>query len=376
MKRPPGVTPPPAGPPRDEHPVVRAEPQRPAPGMRRSKNAPKSVDAAARATSESIPEAITEPIDIVPVGGTSATKTGSASGFSGLPPLPDVSMDEPRGPATGGGESPKPWWLTRRTDPTVEDAAAAEKNLARAERRRRTYERAEARRFTEATRTRRRKYLLGLAGAAGLVLLVVLTAYSPLLAVRTITVEGASRVDAAAVSAALENQLGRPLTLVDFGEVKESLATFPLIQSYVTEARPPDTLVVRIVERRPVVTVAADGAFALVDAAGVVVETTPARAAGYPIIDVAATPVESPGFAAASQVLLALTPEFLAQVDSVGAPTPDSVTLVLANGQRIVWGSAEDSALKARILAGMISNPAIPNVTEYDVSSPEAPITH
>ncbi|SMG49345.1 FtsQ-type POTRA domain-containing protein [Agreia pratensis] len=367
MKRPPGVTPPPAGPPEAERPNEprAAEPRRRAPGgIRRSK----------KKTSSEV-EAITEPIDIV--SGSASTPEAS-SGFRSLPPLPEVSLGDGRdsGRDDDDDSSPKPWWLTRRTDPTVEKAAEAEKNLAHAERRRRRYERAEARRFTQATRTRRRKYLMGLAATVVLVLVVVLTAYSPLLAVRTITVEGASRVDASAVSAALDDQLGRPLTLVDFGEVKKTLETFPLIQSYVTEARPPDTLVIRIVERRPVVTVAADGAFNLVDAAGVVVETTPARAPGYPTIDVAATPVDSPGFAAASQVLLALSPEFLAQVDAVSAPTPDSVTLALTNGQRVVWGSAEDSALKARIVASMISNPGIPDVTEYDVSSPEAPIVH
>jgi len=365
MKRPPGVTPPPAGPPEAEKPIEHrdATPRRRAPvGIRRSKKS--SGD-----------DATTEPIDIVPAAVHPASE--GLADFRSLPPLPEVTHDAEHDAARDDDDSsPKPWWLTRRTDPTVEKAAEAEKNLAHAEKRRRRYERAEARRFTQATRTRRRKYLIGLAASVALVLVVVLTAYSPLLAVRTITVEGASRVDASAVSAALSDQLGRPLTLVDFGEVKQALETFPLIQSYVTEARPPDTLVIRIVERRPIVTVAVDGAFNLVDAAGVVVETTPARAPGYPTIDVAATPVDSPGFAAASQVLLALSPDFLAQVDSVSAPTPDSVTLALTNGQRVVWGSAEDSALKARIVASMISNPGIPDVTEYDVSSPEAPITH
>jgi cell division protein FtsQ len=370
MKRPPGVTPPPAGPPAAE---PSAAPRAPRPARR----TPSGIRGSSRLPASDV-DAITEPLDIIPATATAKATAPAVARrpADGLPPLPEVTADDDPSTQVADDSEPKPWWLTRRTDPTVEKTVEAEKNLAHAERRRRRYERAEARRFTQATRTRRRKYLLGLAAAAGLVLLVVLTAYSPLLAVRTITVEGASRVDPAAVSTALDDQLGRPLTLVDFGEVKRTLETFPLIQSYVTEARPPDTLVVRIVERRPVVTVAADGAFALVDAAGVVVETTPVRAPGYPIIDIAATPVDTPGFAAASQVLMALTPEFLAQIDSVSAPTPDSVTLVLTSGQRVVWGSAEDSALKARIVASMISNPAIPGVTEYDVSSPEAPIIH
>ncbi|WP_202566957.1 FtsQ-type POTRA domain-containing protein [Agreia sp. COWG] len=339
--------------------------------------------ARSRASSGSaIDEAATEPIPVVTAGIVSADAdatrpvsdrpSGDASfaPVSPLQPLPEASD-----PEADSRAEPKPWWLTRRPDPAVQDSAEADKTLARAEKNRRRYERAEARRFTQTARTRRKRLLIGAASTVAVVLLLVLTAYSPLLAVRTITVEGASRVDAGAVSEALGDQLGRPLTLVDFDEVRKTLATFPLIQSYVTEAQPPSTLVVRIVERRPVVVVAANGAFDLVDPAGVVVETSPARPPGYPTIDVQATPINSAGFAAATQVLLALTPEFLAQVDSVSAATPDSVTLALTNGQRVVWGSAEDSALKARILASMISNPAIPNVSEFDVSSPEAPIT-
>jgi cell division septal protein FtsQ len=363
MKRPVGLTPTPQ-PPEGARPEAN-EAQQKKPRSARRDRASRRPPASDHPASE----ADTQPIDIVaPAPITLATALPQYSELS-----TDDELDEQHDSAAG--ES-KPWWLTGKSDPAARQSAEADRSLAQAERRRRRYERAEARRFTQGTRKRRKRALLGAAGALGLVLLVVLTAYSPLLAVRTISIEGTSRIDAAAVSAALDDQLGRPLTLVDFGEVKSTLEKFPLIQSYVTEARPPDTLVVRIVERRPVVTVAAEGAFQLLDSAGVVVETTPARAPGYPMIDTAATPVDSPGYAAATAVLLALSPDFLAKVDSVGAATPDSVTLVLTSGQRVVWGSAEDSALKARILASMIANPGLPSVSEYDISSPEAPIIH
>src|SRR5207244_6325854 len=61
-----------------------------------------------------------------------------------------------------------------------------------------------------------------------------------------------SRIKAAAVSAALKDQLGRPLPLVDFNAIRADLAAFPLIRSFSTESHPPSTLVVRIVERVPV----------------------------------------------------------------------------------------------------------------------------
>jgi cell division protein FtsQ len=363
MKRPVGLTPTPQPPEGARPEASDATQKQPRPARRsRAARRPQASDRPAS-------EADTQPIDIV--------APATAPFATALPQYSDLLANgEPDESGSSAPGEPKPWWLTGKSDPTATQSAEADRNLAQAERRRRRYERAEARRFTQATRRRRKRALLGLAAALALVLLVVLTAYSPLLAVRTISVEGTSRVDAAAVSAALDDQLGRPLTLVDFAEVKSTLEKFPLIQSYVTEARPPDTLVVRIVERRPVVTVSADGAFQLLDSAGVVVETTPARAPGYPMIDTSATPVDSPGYSAATAVLLALSPEFLAQVESVGAATPDSVTLVLASGQRVVWGSAEDSALKARILASMIANPGLPSVSEYDVSSPEAPIIH
>ena len=75
---------------------------------------------------------------------------------------------------------------------------------------------------------------------------------------------------------------------------------------------------------------------------------------------------------AAVAVLLALPAELLARVDSVTATTRDDVTLVLTGvGQAVRWGSAEDAALKAQVLAALLTRPA----SVYDVSAPLAPTT-
>ncbi len=218
-------------------------------------------------------------------------------------------------------------------------------------------------------------WLVAGASVVGLVLVVLLAAYSPLLAVRTIAVEGTSRLDPAAVTTALGDQLGRPLALVDYGAIQSDLAQFPLVESYSVEARPPDTLAIKVVERRPVAVVQTATGFDLIDAAGVTVQQDAARIPGFPLLDLTGTQIGSPGFQAAASVLMSLPDALLGQVDRISGTTPDSVTFVMTGvGQRVVWGSAEQSELKAVILSKLIPTQDPARAVEYDVSSPQSPV--
>ena len=50
-----------------------------------------------------------------------------------------------------------------------------------------------------------------------------------------------------------------------------------------------------------------------------------------------------------AEVLLALPPAVLAQVDTIAAQTQDDVTLTLTgSAQRVVWGSADDRSRRPR----------------------------
>ncbi|MCS5730481.1 FtsQ-type POTRA domain-containing protein [Herbiconiux moechotypicola] len=254
-------------------------------------------------------------------------------------------------------------------------SAAARRELRRATRRRRRFERLEARRFTVRSRRRRLAWAVSGAVLGSLVLLVLLVAYSPLLSVRQIVIEGTSRLDPGTVTSALAEQQGRPLALVDYGAIEQELAGFPLIASYSVEARPPDTLAVRLVERRPVAQVQTEQGYQLIDAAGVTVQQSAERIAGFPLLDLSGTTFGGPGFEAAAAVLMSLPDALLTQVDSISGTTPDSVTMVFTGaGQRVVWGSAEDSDLKALILQRLIATQDPAAAVEYDVSSPQSPV--
>ncbi|MGK9146874.1 FtsQ-type POTRA domain-containing protein [Plantibacter flavus] len=250
--------------------------------------------------------------------------------------------------------------------PTSDDSVLDPRTAAKLRRR---HERQEIRRFTARKRGRHRPWVVAAAIIGALVLVSLAGAYSPLLAVRTIEVVGASRVSQAELTEALSSQLGRPLALVDAGEVKAVLVGYPLIASYSLESQPPSTLVVRIVEREPVGVLQSGTVYTLVDGAGVTIERSDQPITGYPTLMVSGG-ATSKGFVAAAAVVRALPAELRARVASVSATTADDVTLTLVDSPaEVVWGSAEDSAKKALMLERAMAATDPSQVNQYDLSS-------
>lgn len=253
------------------------------------------------------------------------------------------------------------------------EVRAARRALARARSARRRYERQEVRRFTERSRRRRRAWLIGVGSVLAVSAGVLAIAYSPLMALREVRIEGAARIPAGEIQAAFAEDLGTPLPLVTSDDVRGALEAFPLIETYSTETLPPGTLVVRIVERTPVGVLETPRGLELVDAAGVVIERPAERPEGQPVID--AGPVTSKGFRSAAAVIRALPGEVRGQLVRVTAASADDVRLELAGGAVVVWGSAEESTTKATVLASLMRSAPAGSVTQYDVSAPMSPVT-
>ncbi|WP_207457835.1 FtsQ-type POTRA domain-containing protein [Herbiconiux sp. SYSU D00978] len=312
------------------------------------------------------PDADTDQLTL-PQGVGSTGPTGAAGS---APLAPDTGRDAPEeSPARRSISLPRLRPARRRR----EGVPDAKRELRAAIRERKRAEREEIRRFTR--RARHRALTWGISG--GLVLLLVvgtlIAVFSPLLSLRTITVAGTQTIDPAAIEDALADQLGAPLAFVDENEIAEKLSEFPAVASYATRTVPPNELVVTVVERTPLAVVQGGSGFDLVDPAGVVLSTTPERPAGYPLVSVA-DGTEGDGFRAAAEVVLALPDSIAPQVDTVTATTTDDVALTLSGGaQRVVWGSADDSELKARVLAGLLPQVEGGASVEIDVSAPMAP---
>ncbi|WP_052436681.1 cell division protein FtsQ/DivIB [Georgenia sp. SUBG003] len=123
----------------------------------------------------------------------------------------------------------------------------------------------------------------------------------------------------------------------------------------------------------PVASAPAGGGWVLLDDDGVQVTTVPEAPGDLPEVTVPLSTSDETAQAldAVLTVLGVLPPDLLGQVAEAGAESADRVTLTLADGATVRWGSAEESELKAEVLLVLRQQPA----GVYDVSVPRSPTT-
>ena len=234
---------------------------------------------------------------------------------------------------------------------------------------------AEAKRFTQASRNRRIVIGTSLSAFGALLLLVLATIFTPLLAVEKIQVTGIARLKEKSIVNALTSQIGKPLPTISSADVAKSLESFPLIESFSIISLPPHTLRIQIAERQPIGVIQVSGTNYLYDPAGVRIGIADGSE-NLPIIAIQGSPEKSKQFKAAIDVLLALPADLLQRVAEIDAKSKDDVTLRLRGyaGQRIIWGDGSDSVLKSRVLDALIANQKKTDRVTFDVSSPNAPV--
>jgi len=199
-----------------------------------------------------------------------------------------------------------------------------------------------------------------LAGAAWLVL------GSDVLGVRTVAVSGNSIANADDVRRLVEVPLGTPLARVDLDGVAGRVAGLPAVKS-VTVARDwPNTLTVQITERAQMFAIETPGGYWIADDEGVVFRSE--AEAGD--LMVATVPSGDPRLIKDLGTVLGSLPAGLrARVTSISAETVDSIVLHLGGTTRIVWGSADQSDLKAQVVVPLLKQKG----TVFDVSAASNP---
>jgi cell division protein FtsQ len=210
-----------------------------------------------------------------------------------------------------------------------------------------------------------------LAGAGAWVLLA-----SPLLAVRTVQVDGADSLSAEQVVDVAGVTEGTPLLRVDTTAAADRVARLPQVASVEVTRGWPGTVVVTVAERVPVAVVVQGGSRQLVDATGVVFDTITGQApAGVVPLDVSDPGPEDAATTAALGALTALPRDVRAQVTGLAARTADDVTLTLTDGRSVRWGSADRTERKADVLGALleqIDSGALDPAGTLDVSTPDS----
>lgn len=236
---------------------------------------------------------------------------------------------------------------------------------------RRRAERREFRRFTVSTRKRRINAVAGLGALTALVMTVGVLTTSPIFSLQTIDIEGLDRLEESDVRASLSDVMGVPLAQVGPGDVVEMLAEFSLIRSVETRVELPNTLVVSIVERKPLGVISRPTGFDVVDAAAVILWSETVRPSSLPVILVPADRDSAP-FRAIVRALETLPRPVLARVDAVTANSQDTVRFSLQDSDHLVlWGSAEQSEAKARALPAALIAAGTERARLVDLSTPD-----
>ena len=232
----------------------------------------------------------------------------------------------------------------------------------------------ESRRFTKESQVKK-IFLRSLLGAVlALMLLVLATMFTPIMAINKISITGTEKVPEKQIQAALKKYIGTPLPMINGNNVADDLAKFKLIESISLVSKPPYELQVRIVERTPISVVVKDGVGFLYDPSGVRVGVATGREK-LPTIIITGDPKSSKNFKQAIDVLLSLPSSLLDRVAYIQARTRDNVTMQLRGNavQTIIWGDSTQSALKSRVLKVLLFKTPARIPATFDVSSPLTP---
>lgn len=226
-------------------------------------------------------------------------------------------------------------------------------------------------------RRRTNRIYLGL----GLVVAVLLVGYValyflPVLAVRSVEVEGATTVSADQIVAKAAVAQGSPLLQVDTHQVARRIAGIPQVDEVTVSRDYPSTLRIDVVERTALVSVdmsgwpGSDGKTHLLDSQGVdfgtgdVPEGTPILTVGDDVRSDLPAVVRDLG-----PVLDEVRGTAGQQVTKIDVPTRADIRLTLGDGRTVEWGAVgrdHEKAVALQMVLGQpggtwnVSNPALP----------------
>jgi cell division protein FtsQ len=192
--------------------------------------------------------------------------------------------------------------------------------------------------------------------------------FTPVMSARSIVVTGIGAVTRDEVLDVAHVRLGTPLLQINTDGIADRVAAIRRVASARVQRDYPSALRIIIVERIPLVVKDFPDGPHLFDRDGVDFATAPPPPA-LPYIDVDNPGPTDPATKAALAVLTALRPEVVAQVSRIAAPSVASITLTLADGRTVIWGTNERTEEKAQKLAALLTRPG----RAYDVSSPDLP---
>jgi cell division protein FtsQ len=226
-----------------------------------------------------------------------------------------------------------------------------------------------------AAAVRRRPWLLAawaLAVVAVLAGAFWLVAMSPVLAARTVRVEGVPAAAAADIRRRADVPVGTPLVRLDTDAIARRVSDSGTLAKVSVARSWPRTVVIAASPRQPVLAFTnSQGEVQVSDKDGVVYATVASSPPGVPVITAAGGAPGRDALLAAISVLEAMSGPQRHQVTDIRVSTANLVTLKLGS-VTVVWGGASEPQLKVEVMTALARQKGVRLV---DVSAPRTPVT-
>lgn len=195
--------------------------------------------------------------------------------------------------------------------------------------------------------------------------------FSTVLTANHVTVTGTGYLSGEDIRSAAAISSTEQLVRLDVGAVRTRVAALAPVRSVSVRRVWPDRVRIDVEERQPVAVIDIGGSIRAIDRDGVVFREFPAKPRALPLVQ-ADPGVREEAITESARVVSAMPATLSRRIDHVEVETVDQIVLVLRDGRTVVWGSAEQSEEKARVLEALLADR---RAAQYDVSVPGLPTT-
>jgi cell division protein FtsQ len=199
---------------------------------------------------------------------------------------------------------------------------------------------------------------------------------SSLVAVKRVTVTGASGPDAGQIRRALVAAAQGMTTLdVSLGQLRTAVAPYPVVKNVQVTTQFPHGLRIHVIEQIPVAVISVGGATIAVASDGTLLRDL-SGASALPRIPLAVPPggTRLTGAASNAVALLAAAPyELLAHLAQVTSTASHGLTVQVRNGPALYFGAATELAAKWAAAAAVLADQHSAGASYIDVSDPTRP---
>jgi UDP-N-acetylmuramate dehydrogenase len=206
----------------------------------------------------------------------------------------------------------------------------------------------------------------------GLALIVLA---SPIVAVRTVQVEGAKYADAALVRSVSDSLKGNSVLTVDTKTARERLESDPWIKSARITTSLPSRVMIQINERIPVAWfLGVDNRARVIDEDGLVLSVVEGRPTQYMWIEgtgsnLTAGASSAAAYRAAGQLAMSLPSELAPMVKHLGVAGSEQITMTLKTGTVINFGAPVDMRNKLVNVVVLLRRQDVNSIISIDVST-------